>query len=124
MSDAEASHLKSALQEGLSWSDETLLRAKDGTRRATILRTNCIFDGSGDVVGYIYLMTDITQRKQTEEQLRASLKEKEVLKLNDLIAEWVLKYLILGREHGRKECENVKSLFQYYSCDKQLVDMT
>jgi PAS domain S-box-containing protein len=79
LSDAQASDLKMALQHALSWSDEMLLRAKDGTRRTTILRTNCIFDGSGDVVGYIYLMTDITQRKETEEQLRRSLKEKEVL---------------------------------------------
>ena len=48
------------------------------------------------------------QKKLLDSEL--CLKEKEVLKLNDLIAEWVLKYMVLGREHGHEECSDVKSL--------------
>ena len=52
---------------------------KDG--RILVLETSGvpIFDANGDFRGYRGIDRDITERKQTEEKIKASLKEKEVL---------------------------------------------
>jgi hypothetical protein len=37
--------------------------------------------------------------------------QREINKLYDLVAEWVLKYMVIGRQIGLDYCKNVISLF-------------
>jgi PAS domain S-box-containing protein len=58
---------------------ETVRRRKDGERLDVALRISPIRDASGQIIGASTIARDITERKQVEAQLKASLQEKEVL---------------------------------------------
>jgi PAS domain S-box-containing protein len=84
----QAKQMMEAIQNGQSWSAETDLRTKachskgkDGRQVTTIFRTNAIFDDSSQVVGWVYLMTDISQRKRAEEALASA--NQELIKARD-----------------------------------------
>jgi PAS domain S-box-containing protein len=58
---------------------ERRIRKKDGGEVWTIAALTALTNHQGAFMGSIGMLTDITQQKQTEEQLKASLAEKEVL---------------------------------------------
>jgi PAS domain S-box-containing protein len=58
---------------------ETLRVAKDGRRIPVSLTMSPIKDAAGKITGVSTISRDITERKRTEAQIAASLKEKEVL---------------------------------------------
>ena len=52
---------------------------KDGSDLWTIVSTNPIMNDNGEFMGALGMITDITERKKDEEQIKKALKEKEVL---------------------------------------------
>jgi PAS domain S-box-containing protein len=61
------------------WYGEILNRRSDGKEFPVELWTSVVRNDEGDPVAMVGVARDITERKQTEENLRSSLKEKEVL---------------------------------------------
>ncbi|MEG5057637.1 EAL domain-containing protein [Microcoleus sp. A2-C5] len=59
---------------GYSWSGEVTNRTKSGEILQVLLRADAIKDPTGKIVGLIYMNTDITDRKRTEQELRKSEK--------------------------------------------------
>jgi PAS domain S-box-containing protein len=70
-------YLTDVLQGEETGSEYKFVR-KDGSRMPVIVNTKPICR-SGKVVGFRGIVVDITEQKKTEEQIRASLREKEVL---------------------------------------------
>lgn len=58
---------------------EAPVRYADGSRHAVIFNKSTFNDSDGNVAGLIGVMVDITQRKMAEEELKKSVKEKEML---------------------------------------------
>jgi PAS domain S-box-containing protein len=65
--------------QGIQTNYDVKFRRRDGTELWAIASTNPLFDGKGNYAGALGMITDITVRKQAEEQLKASLQEKEIL---------------------------------------------
>lgn len=63
-------HVSAAVQACCSWSGEVEIKAKDDRIVATLFRADCIFDEDGNRLGLIKVCTDISGRKQTEEEVR------------------------------------------------------
>ncbi len=57
------------IQGGESWRGEAEMRTREGRTVAVALRADVIRDETGKIVGFISIHTDISQRKQAEEQL-------------------------------------------------------
>ncbi|MFS8116907.1 MAG: PAS domain S-box protein, partial [Microcoleus sp.] len=62
------------IAQGYSWSGEVTNRTKSGEILQVLLRADAIKDPTGKIVGLIYMNTDITDRKRTEQELRQSEK--------------------------------------------------
>jgi two-component sensor histidine kinase/PAS domain-containing protein len=58
---------------------EIVIERPDGQRLTVLAYANPIHDEAGTLLGAVNVLVDITERKQAEEQLQASLHEKEVL---------------------------------------------
>ena len=58
---------------GDSWTGELDMIAKDGRRFPVVLRADAIKDEQGNIIGVIGVHTDITQRRQREEERQAFL---------------------------------------------------
>lgn len=71
--------IKEQRKSGESFTEELLNYHKDGTPYWVRLDISPIFDEAGELNGSIVIYSDITERKKYEEQLRASLHEKEIL---------------------------------------------
>ena len=67
------------LLQGGYWQSEVVHRRKDGTQVFVLVSVTQLRDHTGKFVGTTGMSRDITERKQAEEQIRASLQEKEVL---------------------------------------------
>ncbi len=52
---------------------------KDGSRLPVLLSVTALFDESGVITGYLGIATDLTERERTEERLRTTLSEVELL---------------------------------------------
>jgi PAS domain S-box-containing protein len=70
--------VKPATLDG-GWNGEILNRKKDGTTFPIELWTSVVRNDEGDPVAMVGVARDITERKRAEEQIRASLREKDVL---------------------------------------------
>jgi diguanylate cyclase (GGDEF)-like protein/PAS domain S-box-containing protein len=71
---AVASQVLDTIAQGYSWCGEVTNRTKSGQILQLLLRADAIKDQSGEIVGLIYINTDITDRKRTEKELRQSEK--------------------------------------------------
>jgi PAS domain S-box-containing protein len=67
------------MQKGPIRDYEVKFRRKDGTEIDCLLTANVRRSEDGTILGYQGIIRDITERKRAEEQINASLKEKEVL---------------------------------------------
>jgi len=66
-------------QQGFAKEFPVNLVKKDGSILNTLLTATMIKDRDGNVTGFQGTIRDITERKQAEDQIKASLREKEVL---------------------------------------------
>ncbi|MEW6382086.1 MAG: histidine kinase dimerization/phosphoacceptor domain -containing protein [bacterium] len=65
-------------ESGSSHTEQTLI-ASDGRKVPALLSCSTLRDEQGKVQGMVYVATDIGDRKRAEEQIKASLAEKELL---------------------------------------------
>ena len=72
-------NLKKTLDVGFARNLEYTLKNKDGTPFTGLLNTALIKDAHGEPKSFIATTRDISERKHTEEQIKKSLDEKEVL---------------------------------------------
>ena len=68
---------QATLQGG--WQGELTNKRKDGSEFSLYQTNSIIYDENNNPVAIISIVTDITERKKTENQIKASLKEKEIL---------------------------------------------
>ncbi len=71
-------HIYKTIRSGLSWSDEIELKTKNGETVMTLVRADNIKDDTGNFIGSIGVITDITERKKVEETLRQQLKRERL----------------------------------------------
>jgi diguanylate cyclase (GGDEF)-like protein/PAS domain S-box-containing protein len=71
---AVATNVLETIARGYSWCGEVTNRTKTGGILQVLLRADAIKDRTGKIVGLIYMNTDITDRKRTEQELRQSEK--------------------------------------------------
>ena len=75
---AYASEINAILQSGRSWAGEFELLRKDGTSIHASVTDTPIFDGTGKVVGFVGVSTDVSARRALEMQLRQAQKMEAV----------------------------------------------
>jgi PAS domain S-box-containing protein len=66
-------------RRGSDASYEIVWTGKDGRKIPTIMSPRPLYDSQGEYVGSFAVITDITERKNTEDRIKASLNEKELL---------------------------------------------
>lgn len=77
---AEAAHILASIAHGERMEqEETVHLTRDGHRLQVSLTLSPIRDDNGKLLGASTIARDITERKAAEDQIRASLKEKETL---------------------------------------------
>ncbi|MEG4233152.1 PAS domain S-box protein [Microcoleus sp. Pol11C3] len=67
-----------SLRQGRSWSGEVTLQTKSGEAVTALVRADSIQDINGHLIGLIGVITDITERKQSEVMLRQKLKREQL----------------------------------------------
>ena len=68
-----------AYKYGESYTGECRFKTKEGSYKTITFIGTPVKDSSGKIISWIGINMDITERKKSEEQIKASLKEKEVL---------------------------------------------
>lgn len=66
-------------KKGVLRNEEVTIQTKKGRERNVLLSAAAMRDDNGDILHSISVQRDITEKKQAEEQIKQSLKEKEVL---------------------------------------------
>jgi PAS domain S-box-containing protein len=66
----ELNKVLAVIQQGESWHGEVAMQARDGRLLHIYLRANAVKDATGQINGIVAIHTDITQRKQSQENLR------------------------------------------------------
>jgi PAS domain S-box-containing protein len=66
------------IRSGFSWSGEIELKTKNGESVTTLIRADNIKDDSGNFIGSVGVITDITQRKEVEATLLQQLKRERL----------------------------------------------
>jgi PAS domain S-box-containing protein len=66
-------------KEGIKEKHDFRFKHKNGSDLWTIISTNPILDSNNKFIGALGMLTDITKRKEMEEELKSSLKEKDML---------------------------------------------
>jgi PAS domain S-box-containing protein len=79
MTAQQAQEIVTTLSTGTGWRGEFVVERRDGTTFPAEMFNSPVYDSAGELVAIIGISLDITGRKQTEETLRASLAEKDVL---------------------------------------------
>jgi PAS domain S-box-containing protein len=69
---ALAQQVIDAAIQGVSWNGTVDFRTRDGHIIPTLLRADCILDGSGHQIGLVAVCTDITMQKKAEQELIAA----------------------------------------------------
>ena len=77
--DVEPDEVFRRLLEDGRFEGQVIHPRKDGTRIHTEARAVALKDKDGRITGFVSIDRDITERRQTEDKIRASLQEKEVL---------------------------------------------
>lgn len=62
---------------GDDWSYEHRFRAPDGSYRTVLSRGRPVHDDAGEIVGYVGMNVDITERKRAEERVRQEIRDRE-----------------------------------------------
>ncbi len=76
---SSAREKESRRRQGIQERFERRFRRADGTVLWTIVSASPLFDDAGRFQGTLAMLTDITERKRIEEEVNASLREKEAL---------------------------------------------
>ncbi|MCX6555551.1 MAG: PAS domain S-box protein, partial [Candidatus Aminicenantes bacterium] len=76
--DSRATVIKKIVQEGF-WNGEILHNRRNGALFPVLATISEVRNAENQIIGHITIIRDISERKQAEEQIRAALKEKEVL---------------------------------------------
>ena len=69
--------MTSRMLQGKSWSGETTMRDRGGQKLPVSVRSDVITDQNEEVVGFIVVFTDITERKEYEQKLLAAKENAE-----------------------------------------------
>jgi PAS domain S-box-containing protein len=72
MPQAQATEIMAYLRAGETWAGEFRVRHRDGRIFPVLVTNSPIYDAAGKMIGMIGVSQDITERKQTEETLRAT----------------------------------------------------
>ncbi len=65
-----ARDLEDRLRQGKSWMGDLLMRRKDGSIFTASVSTSPVVDDAGNVVKFIAVMADVTERREAEEAMR------------------------------------------------------
>jgi PAS domain S-box-containing protein len=79
LSEDEIARMYERLRSGQEWQGEFRNKRKDGSLYWVSSRISPLTNDAGVITHFIDVEEDVTERKQAEERLRASLKEKEVM---------------------------------------------
>jgi PAS domain S-box-containing protein len=85
---------------------ELKLKKRDGSEFYALLESSVIEESESDVREFRVTVTDITERKQAEEQIKANLKEKETL-LNEL------RHEITGRKQSEEALKESEERYKF-----------
>jgi len=108
------------IMQGNPWVGEIIMVAKSGRRFPVFLRADAVKDDNGNIIGLIGIHTDITERKQAEEDLRESQEYTKVLFTSSHIP-----HIVMDAETGRFiDCNAAAAKISGYATREELIGKT